>query len=228
MKYILHIDTSADNGFVMVSHDGQALSHKNNEDARSYAEALSNDINTVLSDAGITEADLAAITVCGGPGSYTGLRIGLATAKGICYALDKPLMMDNKLTLLALPEYYNSEIKYDKYLAILPARDKEYFISIHDADFNIFLAPQHIDEEQLLLNINELDGKILTIGYIPNALATILSNKNITIAEGQEIDKTSWARYSFDQYNCNNFVTISSSEPFYLKQVYTHKPRKIN
>lgn len=212
----------------MVSRDGQVLSHKDNEDARSYAESLSNDINTVLSDAGITEADLAVITVCGGPGSYTGLRIGLATAKGICYALDKPLMMDNKLTLLALPEHYNSENRYDKYVIILPARHKEYFISIHDAYFNIFLAPQHIDEEDLLLKINELGGKILTIGYIDDDLREMLSNKNIDIAEGQEIDKISWARYSFDQYNCNDFVTLSSSEPFYLKQVYTHKPKQIN
>lgn len=212
----------------MVGRDGHVLSHKDNEDARSYAEALSNDINTVLSDAGITETDLAAITVCGGPGSYTGLRIGLATAKGICYALDKPLMMDNKLSLLAIHEYYNTEQNYDYYLTILPARDKEYFISIHDSYFNIILAPQHIEEEKLLLKINELDGKILTTGYITDAIQAILSNKNISVVDNQEIDKNSWARYSFDQYNCNSFVTLSSAEPFYLKQVYTHKPKQIN
>src|ERR1019366_2430074 len=105
MHYLLHIDTSTDTGAVAIGGDGNLLAYRANTETRNHATTINNMINDVLAEVKISLEDLSCIVVCAGPGSYTGLRIGLATAKGLCYALDKPLMLDNRLTLLAYQAY---------------------------------------------------------------------------------------------------------------------------
>ena len=92
MKYILHIDTSTDIGTIALSGDGRILSYLRTTETRNHAGVINNMIERVISDMKITLEQLSAISVCAGPGSYTGLRIGVATAKGLCYALNKPLI----------------------------------------------------------------------------------------------------------------------------------------
>src|ERR1035437_1453422 len=101
MQYLLHIDTSTDTGVVALNCDGVILAYKVNEEARNHASTINIMIEKLLAGVKISLSDLDGIVVCAGPGSYTGLRIGLATAKGLCYALNVPLILDNKLTLLA-------------------------------------------------------------------------------------------------------------------------------
>src|SRR5882672_2766392 len=101
MEYLLHIDTSTDTGLLAIGCDGQLLAHSMIEESRNHAGTINNMINSLLADAHISFRQLSAVAVCAGPGSYPGLRIGLATAKVLCYALEKPLILDNKLTVLA-------------------------------------------------------------------------------------------------------------------------------
>jgi tRNA threonylcarbamoyladenosine biosynthesis protein TsaB len=227
MAYILHIDTSAESGFVAIAFKGEIVASKESNDTRNHASILNNDINEVIAEIGISLEQVSAIAVCGGPGSYTGLRIALATSKAICYALDKPLMMHNKLLLLILDNYYTHLSAYDIYASILPARDNEYFISTHDNKLNAVLEPKHIFANELSMTFNEMNGKILTTGNIDVYIEQSLSGKTEIISK-KAIDKDAWCQYSFAQYNRNDFVDLSSAEPYYLKQVYTHKQKNIN
>ncbi len=225
MKYILHIDTSGDNGFIALGADGQTVGYKEMTDARNQAAEINGHIETLLKDAGITMQDLAAVAVCGGPGSYTGLRIGLATAKALCYALDIPLMQHDRLSLMVLGQCHNFLSEYEVYMAILAAREQEYFITTYNNNFEAIIAPQHVTEDEITLIINELNVKTLIIGDISVTLKQIIKSD---IIEDRRIKTETWIMYAFRQFNCNDFVNLSTAEPIYLKQVYTHKSKNIS
>jgi tRNA threonylcarbamoyladenosine biosynthesis protein TsaB len=219
--YLLHLDTSTDTGTVAISKDGLLVAHRTNEESRNHAATINIMIAGLLADTEISFGDLSAIVVCGGPGSYTGLRIGMATAKGLCYALDKPLLVDNRLTLLAFHACKQNE-NFARYISLLTAREKEYFISIYDKDFICRLPPQHITEDQLVGLIAEKES-ILIITDAPDYIFKTLSVSSLQMDTNIKTNLSSWCFYSYTQFNCNNIVNLSTAEPFYLKQVYTHK-----
>jgi len=190
---------------------------------RNHATVLNKMIDEVLVESSITLETLSAIAVCGGPGSYTGLRIGLATAKAFCYVLDKPLLLDDKLTLLAWQQYHKNLSKYEFYVSVLPAREKEYYISTYNSEFVCLTKPQHAFEEVMKAIVTALNGEILMTGISDLLTESILSTSKITSYEIQTIDMYEWALYAFEGYSCNRFVILSTSEPYYLKQVYINK-----
>jgi tRNA threonylcarbamoyladenosine biosynthesis protein TsaB len=222
MIYLLHIDTSVDTGIVAVGGDGVLLASRSNTESRNHAATINNMIADVLADAAISLHQLSGIVVCAGPGSYTGLRIGMATAKGLCYALDKPLILDNRLDLLAYHARKKNVGTFTRYVSLLVARDKEYFISIYNNQLSCILAPQHIMEAQLDTLIDKKEKTCV----ITNAPADVITNLGINdfITDNDiNMHLLSWIVYAFDEYNCNKIVNLANAEPFYLKQVYTHK-----
>lgn len=227
MTYLLHIDTSADNGFVAISANGQIISAKSIEDSKNQSALINTLIDGVLSEANIAMQQLSAITVCAGPGSYTGLRIGMGTAKGLCYALDKPLLLDNKLTLLAWQQYNNLN-EYDVFLSILIARENEFFVAAYDKEFKVYIEPQHIHATELEELLNGVNDRLLITGEPNKQIENISNVKKAVIFPNKLIDKDAWAMYAYEQYKCQRFVNLSTAEPFYLKQVFTHKQNKIN
>ncbi|HRO44144.1 MAG TPA: tRNA (adenosine(37)-N6)-threonylcarbamoyltransferase complex dimerization subunit type 1 TsaB [Flavipsychrobacter sp.] len=218
MGLILHIDTSSDRAVIAIADDGKLLYERINEDARKHASTINMLINEVAADAGVSLKDIIAFSVIGGPGSYTGLRIGLATAKAFCYALNKPLLLINKLTLLALQQAEIMDDKYEYYGAILPAREKEYFVHLCDKQQNAVLQPQHIFETDLITTLKSLNVNAF-IAARPYKWTTELQN-TVEFADNEKIDLKFWCRYSQNLYNCNQFSILADAEPFYLKQVY--------
>jgi tRNA threonylcarbamoyladenosine biosynthesis protein TsaB len=226
MVHILHIDTSGETGTTAIATDGIIVAKRINENTRNQSAVINIHIEELLAEIGISSNELSAIAVCGGPGSYTGLRIGLATAKGLCYALDIPLLLHNKLLQLTIAQHYKHLSEYEFYGAIIVAREREYFISIHDNNLNEIVFPQHIYEDELINLINKYGGQTLFTGQLPeDGIRKKIEDKNIQMIENQIIDFQSWAAYSFQQYNCNGFVNLAEAAPFYLKDVYTHKSK---
>lgn len=222
MRYLLHIDTSTDTGAIAITNDGTLLAANINVQTRNHAATINNMIDEVLADVNISLDDLSAVVVCAGPGSYTGLRIGMATAKGLCYALDKPLILDNRLTLLATQAQRKYGNEYAHYISLLVARDKEYFISIYNNELDCIFAPQHIMQEQL----NELIDKKIKTYIITNATEEVITSlkiNSLVIDNDINTDLATWGFVAFEKYICNNIVNLSDAAPFYLKQVYTHK-----
>lgn len=214
MEYILHIDTSGATGIVMLAGNGEVIAMERNEAEREHAGTVNGMIDTVMQSAGIQLSQLAAIAVCSGPGSYTGLRIGLATAKGLCYVLDKPLIMQNKLDLLV--DNTANMIT----MSILPARIGEYFVAIYDAERNELLPAQHADTEEII----RLAGRFKVQSLIGEASEDVISIiKYIKCHLITEINLYFWAESSISLFYNKQFSNIATAEPLYLKSVYIHK-----
>jgi len=221
MAYILHIDTSSEKSIIALTQDGRVLHRQNSDNERSHAATINLTIEAVLLAEGVKLNDISAVAVIGGPGSYTGLRIGLSTAKGICYALNKPLILHNKLDLLALEKYEEYGDLYGYYLTVLPARDKEYFVCMYNNKRDVVFSSAHIEEPKLLELMKQSNG--LVTGILDKAVVDVLNNNNVKFIENDQVHLTFWANFAFESYTCNNFSNLANSEPFYLKQVYTHK-----
>lgn len=221
MSYILHIDTSTDISTVALGQDGQLIASSTNEESRNHAATINHMIENVIREGGITLPGIDAVAVCAGPGSYTGLRVGMATAKGLCYALDKPLIADNRLALIAFTQYEQHK-KYDRYIPLIIARDKEYFTGVYGHSFTEILPAQHIDETKLF-EIVKKNIKTLLITNAPENAVSEQKSELISVETDIRFDLSSWVRYSHEQFICKNTVNLSTAAPFYLKQVYTHK-----
>ena len=222
MNYLLHIDTSTDAGVVAIGRDGLLIASRINVESRNHAATLNLMIDDVLSEAKIELENIAGVVVCGGPGSYTGLRIGLSTAKGLCYALGKPLLLHNRLTLLAHQGISHFRQHYDHFAALVRARDREYFFTLYSSKFECLQAPQHITEDQFVDVVGNFENTYMLtdasdfINYCPGV-------NNLVTSTNINIDLITWITYGYKQFLQGEFENLSLAEPFYLKQVYTHK-----
>lgn len=229
MAYILHIDTSAQHCHVAVSSSGNLVSEKISVDTNNHATILNHMMEEVLVEAGhLSLQDLDAVDVMAGPGSYTGLRIGLATAKALCYALDKPLLLSNKLTLLAFQDKEYIATANAAYIgAILPARKGEYFVSVYHADQTPVIASGHMDLPVMLDAIDSLQGKVLLSGKIALEDSSSFSQRqHVTIRLQDHILTSFWCCYSYSLFSEKKFTKIFDASPLYLKNVYIHNSSK--
>lgn len=222
MSYILHIDTSGSTAITALSRQGRLSFFLKNKETRNHASNINGMIEGLLKKAGVSLSELDAISVVGGPGSYTGLRIGLATAKAFCYVLDKPLLMSNKLDLLALQHFNN--FRSDKAVgAILPAREKEYFFVLYDKNGIQKESPKHVFQETLIETLHEFGNDLVLAGEINEEIRNIAAGTKIQFVEDKEIDLEFWALNTFSNYKTKSFENPATADPFYLKQAFTHK-----
>lgn len=228
MAYILHIDTSAETGNVALAKDGRLLAVKVQTNARNHAATINTDIEQLMTDNNISLDDISAFCVNGGPGSYTGLRIGLATAKGFCYAMNKPLMIHNRLLIMSLAGIMDPGNNADIYMSVLLAREGEYFIATYDKDTNAIIEPVHIVASNLGQLVADIQGRIFVTGHIDDAISGILQGNDVVFNPAIQHDYSIWAVYTHAEFNCNRIVSLAHAEPFYLKQVYTHKPKIVS
>jgi len=217
MIHILHIDTSANIGLVMISRDGEPLVLKYNETERDHAGTINYMVEAVLTEAGLSLTDLAAVAVCSGPGSYTGLRIGMATAKGYCYALGIPIILHNKLELLVKQDVILSKIKY---MSILPARKDEYFVLINNiADFPV--EPLHKTVEE----INEIIAAHKNLNIFGKVEPDIILYNELLYSAIDSVIPELWAILAKNNLEENRFENIATIEPLYVKSVFIQKKK---
>lgn len=134
MSCILHIETSTNVCSVAVSEDGKVIFDKADRTGNNHAEALGSFVDEAMSFADSHAIPLDAVAVSSGPGSYTGLRIGVSMAKGVCYALNLPLLSVPTLELMCVPVLLrNEEIEDDALLCpMIDARRMEVYAAIYD------------------------------------------------------------------------------------------------
>lgn len=215
MPYLLYLDTAASVATAALSHDGRLLAIRTHSDAREQAALLPGMIETVVSEAGIRLPEIDAYCVCAGPGSYTGLRVSLSTAKGLAYALDKPLMLFNRLDLIALAQNEPGDLAL-----ALKARAGEYFYAEYRPDKTTLLAPQHMFAETLAQNIRP------GLKFITDDAAFPFEVPATLLAAEEAVDVPAWIPVAEQRFSAGSFDDLAYAEPFYLKAAYTTQPKK--
>jgi tRNA threonylcarbamoyladenosine biosynthesis protein TsaB len=217
MPYILNIETATKNCSVAVANDGQTLiSRELATDGYSHAEKLHVFIQEILPEARLTFKDLSAIAVSKGPGSYTGLRIGVSAAKGLCYALDIPLISIDTLQVLA------SQANIDQGLIVpmLDARRMEVYSAVFDADLN---QKRGVEAEIITENsFADCVEKIWIAGDCQEKVKSVLHGERFGyLPEIVYPSAKDMAAMSFAKYLAADFENVAYFEPFYLKDFMT-------
>jgi tRNA threonylcarbamoyladenosine biosynthesis protein TsaB len=213
MTYILNIETSTKNCSVALAKDGEAVVCKEiAEMGYSHAEKLHVFIEEILSEANLQFSDLNAIAVSQGPGSYTGLRIGVSAAKGLCYALDIPLIAVDTLEVLA------SQISIEEGMIIpmIDARRMEVYSAIFDKNYQkIRDTKAEILTEESFSDFNQM---IYFVGDSSQKAKAILQKENFIFEENVIYPSANqMIKKSYTLFTKNHFEDVAYFEPFYLK-----------
>ena len=222
MPIILNIDTTGTKASIALAIDGNPIAEAFNTEQRDHASWIHQAINQLLLDKGLTPADLSAVAVTIGPGSYTGLRVGLATAKGFCYALTIPLITENTLHVMALQassRYSNANDGINFYIPMIDARRMEVFTAVYDQQVNEILSPKAMILDSGSLE-EYLTNRTLVFGNGAQKFKNLLLHTN-AIFEDFEATAVDMSRRSYDKYLNNSFSDIVYCDPLYLKEFYS-------
>lgn len=213
MPIILNIETATKNCSVALAKDGKTIVCKELATENfSHAEKLHVFIEQILVESDVQFSELNAIAVSQGPGSYTGLRIGVSSAKGFSYALNIPLIAVDTLQLLA------KQITIDRgiILPMIDARRMEVFSAMYDPNYNQIRAIQAeiIDEN----SYHEISETIHLVGDgIGKFTNTLTDEKFVFHNEVVYPSANEMSALSFEKFQNSDFVDVAYFEPFYLK-----------
>ena len=214
MSYILNIETATTNCSVSLSKEGEILVLKEDYNTNySHAESLHMFIEEVIIASKIKPSQIDAIAVSKGPGSYTGLRIGVSAAKGLCYALNKPLISVATLQSLANQVTINDGI----IVAMLDARRLEVYSAIFDKNHNKIreTKAQILDENSFKDYLEK--GKVYFIGDGVEKTKTLIKHPNAIYIKDKLPSAKQMSKLSYDKYKKNNIEDVAYFEPYYLK-----------
>lgn len=221
MPLLLNIYTATNIASVCITLNGTTLAFEKNEEQKQHASFLHIAIAEILKKAGVSLSDIEAFAVTSGPGSYTGLRVGMAAAKGFCYALSKPLITVNTLKVMtkaALGCKGNLDKKV-LFCPLIDARRMEVFTAIYNADLEPILSPQAIILKEGIFGNYMINNKVLFFGSGSAKLKPVVSNVNGIFINVQfnAIHLGQLAETCF--YN-KRFTDVAHSEPTYFKDFY--------
>lgn len=222
MAYILNIETATTNCSVSLSKNGKTILLKEDYNNNySHAERLHIYIDAVLNEAGITSKDLDAVAVSKGPGSYTGLRIGVSAAKGLCFALDKPLVSVSTLEALAHQVIYNDGV----IVAMLDARRMEVYSAIFDSKYHQIreTEAQIIDADSFNSYLQE--GKVYFIGNGVEKTKTLINHPNAVFIEDKLPSANEMSFLVYNKFKIMDTEDVAYFEPYYLKDFVALKPK---
>ena len=225
MAYILHIETSTIQCSVALSYKGKPLSSRVlNSKSFSHNEKLHHFISEVLEEANLKPKQLDAISVSKGPGSYTGLRIGVAAAKGFCFALEIPLIALNSLEIL-VQGVTQAEVEF--IIPMIDARRMEVYTAIFDGSKNWINQTS-----ALVLNQNSFkeivkDKTVLFLGNGTNKFQELIPEINLTYSfENNYPNAIDMVELTWEKYILEDFESLAYFEPFYLKDFQTTTPKQ--
>jgi tRNA threonylcarbamoyladenosine biosynthesis protein TsaB len=217
MAILLNIDTALKTASICLSRDAEPIGSAVNENQNDHASWLHNAIITLVKEGGFQMSDLEAIAVSIGPGSYTGLRIGLSAAKGLCYALNIPLIAVSTLKMMA--EGIRNEAE-ELICPLIDARRMEVFTAVYDKSLNEILTPSAMILDNQSFSELLAAHRIHFCGDGSGKFKTIVSHPNATFSPiiGTAVNLPHLA---YNYFLEKRFTSIAYSEPVYLKQFHT-------
>ena len=213
MSYILNIETATKNCSVALAKEGKTILCKEiAEEGYSHAERLHVFIEEIIKETGITYQDISAIAVSQGPGSYTGLRIGVSAVKGLCFALDIPLIAVDTLQVLASQANVSSGL----IIPMLDARRMEVYSAIYTSNFE---NKREVQAEIITENsFDDLQDTIYFVGDCAEKCKPVLTKENfIFMDEIKYPSAKDMSFLSYEKHQKNDTVDVAYFEPYYLK-----------
>jgi len=222
MALILNIDTATETAGISLAQDGNVLLEKSNPLQRDHAAWIHVAIAQMLKEAAVSINAVQAIAVVGGPGSYTGLRVGMATAKGIAYSKDIPLIVLNTLELMSFAASGYAE-PADLLCPMLDARRMEVFTAIYDATLKTLLAPCAMVLDTESFKDWSSNNRILFFGSGAEKWKNLQSHDNLVfLASNYGQNHTS--TFSNRRYIAKEFDSLAYSTPIYIKDFHSNRP----
>ncbi|WP_410221281.1 tRNA (adenosine(37)-N6)-threonylcarbamoyltransferase complex dimerization subunit type 1 TsaB [Pedobacter sp.] len=226
MPTILQIETATQVCSVAIAVNGKTIALKEQKTPNIHASSLTCFIGDVMQEAGLKYHDLDAIAVSKGPGSYTGLRIGVATAKGLCFALDKPLIAINTLTLMA-NGYINAHPNFGGLICpMIDARRMEVYTAVYTNKLNFYeeVSAKIIDEKSFSLYLQ--NHFIAFIGDGAAKCKPVIDNVNAHFYDTNFNSAAHMSKLAAQAFKEQKFEDVAYFEPFYLKDFVATTPKK--
>ena len=220
--YILSIETSADLCSVALSANGEEIAISNFKETKSHAQKILILIEQLINGVNLKLSNLNAIAISSGPGSYTGLRIGYAVIKGLCLALDIPLIEVNTLYAMASAVILKFP-NYDYYIPMLDARRMEIYSMVVNLNGKIIEDQKPVILDHHSFNYLDESSTVIAFGSGSTKFCPI-SNKrpNWCTLPNVTPDADYLIKLSYSKYLKNDFGYINSCEPIYLKSFSSH------
>ena len=220
----LCIDTTSEYCSVSLFEDNNLIEFQNSIIERSHSKLLILIIDEILKKSKTKISEIDAFSISKGPGSYTGLRIGLSSVKGFCFGLNKPLISINTLKVLSKSALSLINNKNSILCPMVDARRMEVFTKLYDCQLNSLS-----DDKSLVLDENSFDlyndKEIYFFGNGSDKFAKIVKRKNFTFIKDIMPDSRFMGDITLEKYNLNEFEDISTFEPNYIKDFYLIKKK---
>ncbi len=226
---ILCIDTATSVCSVSLCHGGKIISTRESDQERSHASMLTVFISELLEEKGINAADLEAVAVSKGPGSYTGLRIGVSVAKGISYGTSVPLVGINTLESM----YYGitEKVKVNKknrpvlYCPMIDARRMEVYFSLFDSEGNVIIptGAKVITGNSFESYLSQ--SQILFFGDGALKCRDVINSPNALFDESFRLSSAYMCSPATEAVKTKRFENVAYFEPFYLKEFIATIPK---
>ena len=227
MATILNIETATGVCSVALAVDGKVVAIKESHTKNSHAELITLFCEAVVNEAGISFQDLDAVAVSKGPGSYTGLRIGVSTAKGYCFAIDKPLISVGTLEGMATGMITNEGNPKDfLFCPMIDARRMEVYAAFFDSELSEIKKTEAVVVDENSFGKLRSSHKIIFAGDGAAKCKAVLSHQpNAFFKEDFHPSAAFMATLSDEKFNQKSFEDMAYFEPFYLKDFVAGLPR---
>ena len=234
MAILLSLETSTMVCSAALHEDGKLLASLESQIPQTASSQLAVLINNLFNACEVTPERIGGVVVSAGPGSYTGLRIGVATAKGFCYALNIPLLSVNTLELLAYQVIsstsHNKTILENKSALLCPmldARRMEVYCLVADQNLNIVEQTNAKVIDELSFDTRLEKGPIYFFGNGALKCKEVISHKNASFIGNITPAATGLGELGYKKFQSKQFEELSSFEPLYLKDFVAKKPKSI-
>lgn len=228
MATILNIETSTEVCSVALTSEGQVLEHHENYEGQTHATLLSAYVKDALEYAHSRELKIDAVAVSIGPGSYTGLRIGLSEAKGLAFGMEVPLIGVNTLQLLVVSTMFSNFFDEDDivFVPMIDARRMEVYTAAYNIALEAVIEPQAmiLDENsfaELLSN-----HKVVFMGNGSTKARDVIKHENAIFIDGIKPVAVDMLALSEMAYRKSQFIDVAYSTPLYLKEFQATTPKK--
>ena len=220
MALILSIDAATEKASVCLSDDEKIIGYCENEYQKEHASFIHKAIKKLLSNTNITLQNIDAFAVTSGPGSYTGIRVAMAAAKGFCFVLSKPLITVNTLTVMALAaKKINPNQQNVLFCPMIDARRMEVFTALFDNNINMIIKPKAIVLSELFLKDEINENKVIFFGNGSSKFQPMMTHANASFLD-VVFDAKNLAELSLIEYANSCFSNIIYSEPNYFKDFF--------